>query len=66
VARRNGNTTETDATTVVQFAEKPRTLAATLRALGLGNDAVREIATDDGTTDIRVTLGPDFQLPTQS
>ena len=66
VARRSETGLEAETTAVALFAAKPRTLAVTLRALGLGSEKVREAPADDGAPDIRVTLGPDFQLPASS
>lgn len=53
---------EPESTTVFIYSEKPRSLDALMRALGLTPDAVIMVDAEDGV-DLRVVIGADFQLP---
>lgn len=48
---------------VVVYSEKPRTVQAILRALGLTERAVVRPEGEDSNADVRVLLGRDFTLP---
>lgn len=53
-----------DVTTVVVSADKPRSVAVLMQALGLGPESVMTAA-EESTVDIRVVLGRDLRFPAQ-
>lgn len=64
VSRRTSTSpTETEATAITAFADKPRTLAVTLQTVGLSIDGVREGGVGENPVDIQVVIGPEFRLP---